>query len=285
MVMQAESSTESARRSSAVLFDNPAFSAQASPERASTADSGLRRSRQGAAAGGLACCSLLCMLISCDSSELAQGPLPPFHQPWQAGLPALSHASWLLSVTARVWYPDARLSRATRQLGQTAYDIADESSFFCPHPVPPHEDDMQWICRTVNSIVAAAPGCRQLLTSCIAAASSSGFKGLPRHLPAMTHLTQLTRSDACAGEALPQGMTVYSNAVHGLSASTSGQGSSAAGPLEMSLPRMERETMSLPPGVQASSLSISLPLVEGYHLNRKGEDSLSIMSLPHFDWG
>ena len=49
--MQAESSTESARRSSAVLFDNPAYSAQASPDRASTADSGLRRSRQDANTG------------------------------------------------------------------------------------------------------------------------------------------------------------------------------------------------------------------------------------------
>lgn len=43
-------------------------------------------------------------------------------------------------------------------------------------------------------------------------------------------------SRACAGEALPQGMSVYSNAVHDLSASSSGRGSSSAGPLEMSLP-------------------------------------------------
>lgn len=40
-------------------------------------------------------------------------------------------------------------------------------------------------------------------------------------------------------------MTVYSNAVHDLSASSSGQGSSNAGPLELSLPRMERNTMGL----------------------------------------
>ena len=48
---------------------------------------------------------------------------------------------------------------------------------------------------------------------------------------------------------------MYSNAVHGISESTSGQGSSAAGPLEMSLPRMERQTMSLRPGVQDLPLS------------------------------
>ena len=39
-----------------------------------------------------------------------------------------------------------------------------------------------------------------------------------------------------AGEAPPRGMTVYSNDAHDLSASSSGRGSSSAGPLEMSLP-------------------------------------------------
>ena len=54
-----------------------------------------------------------------------------------------------------------------------------------------------------------------------------------------------------AGEAPPQGMTVYSNAALDLSGSSSGQGSSGLGPLQMSLPRMEREIMSLPSGEQA----------------------------------
>ena len=52
----------------------------------------------------------------------------------------------------------------------------------------------------------------------------------------------------CAGEAPPQGMSVYSNAVHDLSASSSGRGSSSAGPLEMSLPGLrsgEPRTASL----------------------------------------
>ena len=79
--MQAESSTESALRSSAVLFDNPAYSAQASPERASTADSGLRRSRLDAAAGGsglllssmlAAACSTVAAVCNCQAGGRSQ---------------------------------------------------------------------------------------------------------------------------------------------------------------------------------------------------------------------
>ena len=152
---------------------------------------------------------------------------------------------------------------------------------------PSPEDDMPWTCRTVHHYCGCSPRLQAAagLSQTSAAASSTGYIELPRPLPAIIYLRQLISSEACAGEVLPQGMTVYSNAVHGLSASTSGQGSSAAGPLEMSLPRMERETMSLPPGVGASPLSYSLPSTEGLRPDRKGVDSLSIMSLPQFDWG
>ena len=53
--LQAESSSESVRRSSAVLFDNPAYSAQVSPARDSTAQSGFRNPRPepGPSAGGI----------------------------------------------------------------------------------------------------------------------------------------------------------------------------------------------------------------------------------------
>ena len=94
--------------------------------------------------------------------------------------------------------------------------------------------------------MTAVPRCRQLL-------AAQGPAKQQLLLPERCAM-QLTGSDNCAGEALPEGMTVYSNAVHGLSASTSGQGSSAAGPLEMSLPRLEQESVNPPPGVQASQL-------------------------------
>ena len=73
-----------------------------------------------------------------------------------------------------------------------------------------------------------------------------------KYLSPMSARHAKTSLPLSAGGAPPQGMTVYSNAALDLSGSSSGQGSSALGPLQMSLPRMERETMSLPPGEQAS---------------------------------
>ena len=51
-----------------MLFDNPAYSAQASPDRASTADSGLRRLRQDADASEASL--LLTSVLSCSYHSL-----------------------------------------------------------------------------------------------------------------------------------------------------------------------------------------------------------------------
>ena len=94
-----------------------------------------------------------------------------------------------------------------------------------------------------------------MLPASCASLGSGCYAPAPQH-QGRSSLTSVPGSKAAlatiAGEAPPQGMTVYSNAAHGVSSSTSGQGSSGVGPLETSLARMERETMSLPLGVQAS---------------------------------